>query len=159
MHPFPQFGGGIYTSDTWSSDGNFWTYIWMRGCFLFLFSQCRENVFNHSLIQCAVSVHVNRRGNGHTGLPLFWCNHLYLSPPYNPSLSVVLSKKKLFLAKERKKPHKNVFFHDHNWDCQLYTLHRKPKSNHWGCMVTKPFLAKGKDILSNILLMRKFYYW
>ena len=70
------------------------------------------------LIQCGGGVHVNRRGDGHMGLHLFWCNHLHLSPRYNSSLSAVLSTKKLFLAKimgtkESKKP-ENILPMHHN---------------------------------------------
>lgn len=69
------------------------------------------------LIQCGGG-HVNGRGDGHMGLHLFWCNHLYLSPRYNSSLSAELSTKKLLLAKtvgtkESKKP-QNVFPMNHN---------------------------------------------
>lgn len=63
-------------------------------------------------------VHVNGRGDGHMGLHLFWCNHLYLSPRYNSYVSALLTAKKLFLAKtvgtKESKKHQNVFPVNHN---------------------------------------------
>lgn len=149
MHPFPKFDGGIhfgYLLHWWEFGHQFY---WGR-VFCLFFARAEKMFLTTRkafvlFIQCG-GVHVNRRRDGHMGLYLFWCNYLYLSPHYNPSVSAVLSTKKLFFAKtmdiKESKKTPNVFLMNHSWDCQLYT---------------KPFIAKGKDILSNIMLMRKFY--